>query len=155
MTRFRQVWQYLFERLTLQDLREAALVLSTEEFALFIRMLPPDQAHGARVARRLSNIGAPHPVMVAAYLHDVGKPEGYGLFWRSMLVVWSSFERKRSFGANTRSRWYWAQQIYHFHPEYGALTLIAAGSAPEVIALVRGTSSTAWYEELRHADEQG
>lgn len=148
-----QVWHYLVSRPTPEDLRDAATSLTPSELALFAAMRPADQAHATRVARRLKAAGAPLDVVAAGYLHDAGKPRWFTLPWRTFVVLWPASRPQPAPAA--RTPWGRARQIYHWHGHYAAQSLETAGTAPEVLALVRGDSTGRWADALRQADDLG
>ena len=151
--RFRQVWFYLTGRPTEAALRQAAQRLTPAEMALFSAMGAPDQAHGIRVAERLAAIGAPRDVVAAGYLHDAGKPRGFGLFWRTFAVLWPG---PRPEPAPPAGRpWQRARQIYHWHGHYAAAALERTGASPRLTSLVRGEARDDWATALRQADDLG
>ncbi|MBM3266711.1 MAG: hypothetical protein FJZ01_03595 [Candidatus Sericytochromatia bacterium] len=148
-----QVGHYLLSRPTADDLRLAALRLDPAEFEIFAAMGPADQAHGARVADRLVQGGAPPGVVAAGYLHDAGKPPSFGLFWRSFAVLWP--DPRPPADPPERAPWKRARQIYHWHGHYAAAALARAGASAEVQALVRGEGMGPWADALRTADDRG
>lgn len=151
--RFRQAWHYVFSRPADVDLRLAALWLSPGEFDVYRSMSLSDQAHSARVARRLIEAGAPGFAIRAGYLHDAGKPAAYGLFWRTLMVLWPGAPPEPEPPACAPLAR--ARQIYHWHERYAADALGLAGSPPEVLDLIRGDRGTPWLEALQKADNQG
>ena len=151
--RVRQVLYYLFVRPTPEDLRRAALVLPPALYGVFLRMAPADQAHGARVAARLARLAAPEHVLVAAYLHDAGKPAGYGLWWRCAMVVAPGDPPEPDPPApGPLGR---ARQTYHHHARRAARAIAGAGGSLAVIALVEGVPGTPWLAEFERADDAG
>lgn len=155
--RIRQVWEYLFLRPRSEDLAWVNTILSPAARALFDEMSAHDQAHGIKVARRLATKNPPDWALMAALLHDVGKPRGYGLIWRVLVVLRPDPEipaEPRLTGA-----WPWARQIYRWHGLYGAEMARAAG-VPEAgcrIILEHSNKALAdsipWLREFQWADE--
>ncbi len=151
--RVRQVLYYLWVRPDPDDLRRAALLLPPALYGVFLQMTPADQAHGARVARRLARLSAPDHVLAAAYLHDAGKPPGYGLWWRCLMVAFPGDPPDPDRSA--RSPLARARQTYHHHARHAAEAIAGAGGSVEVIALVEGIRGTPWLAEFEHADDEG
>ena len=122
-------------------------MVNEREFQLFDRMLPFDRAHSLNVFRRVAEIApANRALQTAALLHDVGKGTPR-LSHRVALVLAQSFgfDLSRWRGAPTRT---FRGSIYNLanHAEVGARFLEAAGSDPEVVAIVRGGSSKTMAE---------
>jgi len=115
---------------TVDDVTWARRFLSPAEQALWERMQNQDKRHSVEVAHRLELIlpdGPPHAI-TAALMHDVGKVESrLGTFARVAATLVGS--RTKRFRA------------YHDHERIGADLLRAAGSDPEVIALIEETSA--------------
>ncbi|MBU6428931.1 MAG: hypothetical protein KGR26_07975 [Cyanobacteria bacterium REEB65] len=150
--RLHQVWLYVFARSRRAEKR-ARERLSPDLYALYQAMSRPDRSHGARVADRLAELGAPDQVVAAGYLHDAGKPRGYGLFWRCMMVL---FGGRPPLAYPTAHRsWARARQIYHHHGRYAAEAIVAMGGPVETAALVEGVLGTPWLSELQRADDRG
>lgn len=151
--RLRQVLYYVFARPTGQDLRVAARRLPAELFELYRQMRPQDQAHGARVADRLAARGAPDPVVAAGYLHDAGKPGGYGLFWRCAMVLFPGEPPAEADAA--KGKLAWARRIYHHHARDAARAVAARGGWAELQALIVGDPGAPWLAEFERADDEG
>jgi putative nucleotidyltransferase with HDIG domain len=155
--RVRQVWEYLVLRPKPEDLAWVDTVLTPAERALYDGMSLHDQAHTVKVARKLATLQPPDWAIKAALLHDVGKPRGYGLIWRVLVVL----RPDRDIPAEPRfaRRWPWALQIYRWHGLYGAEMARAAG-VPEAgcrIILEHSNKALAgevpWLREFQWADE--
>ncbi len=72
--RVRQFWRALHARPTAQELAAAQGVLTPQQYALFCRMQPSEQAHSLGVLRQLhAQALPPQDLQVAALLHDAGK----------------------------------------------------------------------------------
>lgn len=153
LRRLIQVWHYLVSRPSAEDIRTAAMALTPAELALFAAMRPCDQAHAARVAGRLAAEGAPREVVAAGLLHDAGKPADFTLAWRTFAVLWPT--PRPAPEPLERMPWRRARQIYHWHGHYAALALESAGSAEQLVALVRGDAEHPWSAALRRADDLG
>jgi hypothetical protein len=114
-------------------------------------MSDADQRHAARVAKRLA--AKPRNLVAAAYLHDSGKPRGYGLIWRSLMVLWPG--ARPAPWPHSPLPWYRARQIYHWHEHYAVEALVAAGGDPEVGALISGEGPKDLVSQLKWADDLG
>ena len=117
--------------------------LTDGEARLWWQMQHQDRRHSIEVARRFveSVPSAGREAVAAALLHDVGKIRSrLGTGWRVVAtVVGPRTERFR---------------LYHDHERIGVELLVSAGSAPETLALIDGTSSDApMAEALRRADD--
>ncbi len=155
--RVRQVWEYVVLRPTPADLAWVDTVLTPAERALYDGMSWHDQAHTAKVARKLATKNPPLWALKAALLHDVGKPRGYGLIWRVLVVL----RPDREIPAEPRftQPWRWACQIYRWHGLYGAQMAAAAGVPEEGCTIILEHSNKAladqvpWLREFQWADD--
>lgn len=155
--RVRQVWEYLVLRPTRADLGWVGEILTPAERALFEGMSPHDQAHCAKVARKLATKAPPDWALKAALLHDAGKPRGYGLVWRVLVVL----RPDRTIPAEPRHTrpWPWALQIYRWHGRYGAEMAAAAGLSEAGCRIIAEHSNKAlahevpWLAEFQWADD--
>jgi hypothetical protein len=113
--------------------------LTTAERDLWHQMQNQDRRHSIEVARRFDSFlpGAPRHAVAAALMHDVGKIESrLGTFARvAATLVGSPTKRFRS---------------YHDHERIGADLLRAAGSDPELIALVEESSTDVVVAKALH-----
>ena len=127
--------------LSSEELAEVAAVLLPAEKALFVRLTKSDQRHALQVLRRFDRIvpSAPMVARRAALLHDIGKPES-GLGTTKRVVATVAGARSQRFRA------------YHDHEQIGADLLIAAGSDPRTVKLVRGEGDIRHVDALRRAD---
>ncbi len=157
MGRVRQVWEYLVLRPKPEDLAWVETLLTPAERALYDAMSAHDQAHTVKVARKLATQHPPDWALKAALLHDAGKPRGYGLIWRVLVVL----RPDRDIPAEPRFKqpWRWALQIYRWHGLYGAEMAAAAG-VPEAgcrIILEHSNKKLAgevpWLREFQWADD--
>ncbi len=155
--RVRQVWEYLVLRPKSEDLAWVGMVLTPAERALFEGMSPHDQAHCAKVARKLSAKSPPDWALKAALLHDVGKPRGYGLIWRVLVVLRP--DREIPAAPRLAQPWPWALQIYRWHGLYGAEMAREAGVPESGCRIIQehGNKSLAdevpWLGEFQWADD--
>lgn len=155
--RVRQVWEYLVLRPKPEDLAWVETVLTPSEQALYRGMSLHDQAHCVKVARKLSTQSPPDWALKAALLHDVGKPRGYGLIFRVLVVL----KPDRTIPAEPRFTrpWPWALQIYRWHGRYGAEMAAAAGVPDAGCRIILEHSNKAlageipWLAEFQWADD--
>jgi hypothetical protein len=122
------------------DVEWARSMLLDHEWRLWSSMSVQDRRHSLEVARRFvaAAEGAPRAAAAGALLHDVGKTSaGLGTVMRVVATVVGP--RGSRFTA------------YHDHERSGAALLVAAGSEPVTIELVRGTGE--WAAALRSADD--
>lgn len=157
MGRVRQVWEYLVLRPTAEDLSWVGTILTPAERALYDGMSPHDQAHTVKVARKLATLDPPVWALKAALLHDVGKPPGYGLVWRVLVVLFP--DREIPPEPRFKQPWRWARQIYRWHGLYGAQMARAAGVPEEGCTIILEHSNKAladqvpWLREFQWADD--
>ncbi len=135
--------------------------LSGEQRALFYAMPANDQRHALNVLRTLLAAGqASPPLLQAALLHDAGKAQtGIGLFTRVALVLLQRFDRGLldRLAKPRGARWRQALYVHTNHAALGASLAAAAGSAPEVVRLVRnhdGQPEDDLARALQDADEE-
>lgn len=131
--RLTQVVRYLFDRPAPDDLGWAKQMLGPAA-KQFEAMSRPDRAHALRVARRFEALDPPGWAIQGALLHDAGKPPGFGLFWR-ILVVLSPGDRGPSDPPERRPLRR-ARQIHHWHGLYGAREAESLGLSRETVAFV-------------------
>ena len=127
--------------LSSEEQAEVSAVLLPAENALFVRLPKPDQRHALQVLRRFDRLVPSAPVVArrAALLHDIGKLDS-GLGTTKRVVATVAGSRSRKFRA------------YHDHEQIGADLLIAAGSDPRTVKLVRGEGDIRHVDALRRAD---
>ena len=121
---------------------------------------PYDQHHLLAVAEELRRSGAPHTVVLAGVLHDVGKSGGVSLVSRTLVVLLKRFAPatvdpiRRSVQPRPGMK---GIHLLLNHAEVGARTLEAEGVRQEVVWLVRhheSTSSHPYLRALQEADER-
>lgn len=155
--RVRQVWEYLVLRPTADDQAWVRTVLTASELARYHGMSAHDQAHCAKVAKKLATKSPPDWALKAALLHDVGKPRGYGLIWRVLVVLRPDPEIPAA-PRETRG-WRWALQVYRWHGLYGAEMAREAGVPEPGCAIILEHSNKAlageipWLAEFQWADD--
>lgn len=109
--------------------------------ALFDRFSETDRSHSYRVMRMLREAGDDEPALLkAALLHDIGKTTTTLTAWdRTVAVVgqklWSA--RAAQWGAGEPVGWRRPFVVRFQHPAWGAAMAQAAGSAPQVVSLIR------------------
>ena len=124
-------------------------VLLERELDLFRQMSASDQRHHVQVARRFErrlSVEPPRPWLAAALLHDVGKLV-CGLGTTGRVAATLVGRRRRGDGRVAR---------YYRHEAIGASLLLAAGSAPDTVALVghwpeapvNAMSALLWADDL-------
>lgn len=137
--RVAQVWRLLRRRPTEQEATWVRGRLTRPQQALFFAQEPGDQAHAIEVARRLEAQGGVDEILIgAALLHDVGKAPGVALPYRILVVLLARLAPGwlRSLSPERHGLLAPLARAVH-HPEIGARYAAAAGSAPEVVALIR------------------
>jgi hypothetical protein len=107
------------------DWAEAQLL--PDEVALWRRMSVADRRHAIEVAYRFDALGGPwtREELAGALLHDVGKLQS-GLSTLSRVAATIVGPRTTRF------------RLYHDHERIGGEMLVAAGSSPVTVDLVRG-----------------
>lgn len=129
---------------------EAFALLSEPERQLFDSMTPRDQQHCIDVYRRLRERHDDRDLLVAALLHDCGKGQ-IALWHRVAYVLLASTAPSLLRGAVVEGvDASWRQALYRclHHPELGARMAEQAGSAPRVVALIRGDHTNEGNEQL-------
>ena len=129
---------------------EAFALLSEPERHLFGSMTLRDQQHGTDVYRRLRRQHSDRDLLVAALLHDCGK--GQIALWHRVAYVLLSASApsllRRVGGEGTGASWRQALYRCLHHAELGARMAEQAGSAPRVVALIRGDHTREGNEQL-------
>lgn len=115
--------------------------LLVDESQLWHRMSAADRRHSIAVARRFESLGGPwsREEIAGALLHDIGKLDsGLGTMARVAATI---------VGPRTASF-----RRYHDHEQIGADLLVAAGSSPVTVELVRGDAAGRAASALAEAD---
>jgi len=153
LRRVRQAWWYLWAPLRDEDVRWASSLLDVRLGALFAGMARPDRSHALRVARRVQAAGGDRDLVRAALLHDVGKPAGYGLFWRTVCVLLPPAPVEQPAGpVGTLA---WARHVYAHHEQSGRDMLVAAGADEVLLDRVSGRGPERDSQMLGAADDLG
>jgi hypothetical protein len=123
-----------------QHVEKAERILNPDEFELWWKMEPRDQAHSIVVLERFLKIipYAKREEQAAALLHDIGKICA-PLNWGMRIVATIVGPRGEKFRA------------YHNHESLG-LELLASVSAERTLAVLTGTAESLYIEALRAAD---
>lgn len=142
--RIHQFWRGLNAKTLNQE--QQALVrgqLSAAEWRLFQTFLANDQQHSFRVWRQLREAGIEDTILLrAGLLHDIGKTRAnVGLVGRTWIVLGQAFWPKTAArwgeGDLEGARWWQKPFVVRSrHPEWGAVLLMEAGSAPELCDVV-------------------
>lgn len=156
--RVRQFWRAIDETPSAADLEEARRWLSKDQWALFLRLQPSDQAHSLRVFRGLQDMVKTDagidqtPLFVAALLHDVGKVCYPLRIWERVLIVlaqalipgmvrkWGREEVKLTSTPDISTSpfgWRRAFVVAIQHPEWGARLAAEAGAPVMAVNLIR------------------
>lgn len=127
--------------LSVSERVEIATVLLPAENTLFEQLSKQDQRHAVQVLRRFdfSASDAPMAARRAAVLHDIGKIDsGLGTVMRVAASI---------IGPRTD-----LFRRYHEHERIGAEMLVAVGSDPLTVKLLRGEGDARLVIALREAD---
>lgn len=145
--RTRQFWSAVRPDSHLVDLENAATLLNREQFILFQRMQPSEQAHSLRVQQALLERGEQDKdLFVAALLHDVGKTRYPLRLWERIWIVLAQavypgiVDRwgKDAHGQpETMAWWRKAFVVAAQHPKWSAEMAETAGTSPLAVALIR------------------
>lgn len=124
---------------------EVATILSPSELSLFRQFALNDQWHSYRVMKMLQAAGHDQPqLLVAALLHDVGKTKLPLSIWERSLIVLASLLLPRQtavWGQGEAVGWKRPFVVKMQHPTWSAEMATAAGSDPQVIALIQ------WHQD--------
>ncbi len=157
--RTRQFVGSLRPRVPAEERAELASLLSAGEQRLFESMTLRDQRHGLDVYRTLRRQGHQDAALLtAALLHDVGKGR-ISLWHRVAYVLLGAGAPALLDRLAAEEGAGWRQALWRcvHHPERGAEMAAAAGSAPEVVRLIRLQESDEGVDSrlqlLRAADE--
>ncbi|MGE5223229.1 MAG: hypothetical protein ACM3PY_12385 [Omnitrophica WOR_2 bacterium] len=150
--RTRQFWLNLGAAPSSHDLDEVRAVLNPEQYQLFARLQPGEQAHSLLVMRRLTAQGQTHPdLLAAALLHDIGKIRLPLRLWERVLVVLGKAlfpARVKQWGSLAGDEWKIlsgarlpigrrAFIIAEQHAVWGSQMAAGAGSSTLVVELIR------------------
>lgn len=138
----RQFWAALSAAPSAQEINLAAQTLSAEQFALFQRMQPGEQAHSLAVLRALECDQPLEPELAAAaLLHDVGKIRAPLWIWERVVIVIARAvipEKVKAWGAADRPvGWKRPFVVAEKHPEWGARLAAQAGLGPRGVDIIR------------------
>jgi hypothetical protein len=145
--RVRQFWLTLVVTPAPDDLEQVRLMLSPEQFGLFTRLSPVDQAQSLKVFHFLIKSGEKHPdLILAALLHDTGKIFYPLRIWERMIIVVGNAlfpSLIQNLGRKTRAEnfkkalWRRPFVIAQHHPAWGAELVAKAGASPLAVALIK------------------
>lgn len=162
MYRLRQLQRALTGRISARDLEFVAEYLSPKELRLFQQMAGFDQRHCLDVAQTLVRGGyRDHALLGAALLHDVGKVGDDGrpipLIYYGAFVVLKRLAPglyRRAVVSGRGPLWPFA--LHASHEQRSAKLAQTAGSAPEVVTILRAYAAqqeTAETRLLQWADD--
>ena len=161
--RLGQLWRALFGRISPAEEALVRRSLPPAEYALYARMPRRDRRHCLDVHGRLVAAGVDDPLLLrAALFHDTGKVDQRGrpvpLLWYGGLVV---FRRlwPRAYARLAASPRSWRRTFFYYahHGPLGAELARAAGSPPEICAILRhyhDDAPTGRAAILQRADEE-
>lgn len=143
--RVRQFWRALYAKPGTQELAAAQAVLTPQQYALFCRMQPSEQAHSLGVLYQLHQQAIPpHELQVAALLHDAGKCLAPLRLWERAWIVlaaaiapgWAQRQGSQPLQPHMP---FWQRPLAAAcqHPEWGAQLAEAAGASPLAAAVIR------------------
>jgi hypothetical protein len=141
--RLRQLYAALRARLTPEDRALVAQALTPAELALFERMPRYDQRHCLDVYLALRGGGHSDPLLLrAALLHDCGKVGDDGrplplLYYGLFVVLQRLAPGLYRWGARVGRGPLRHFAVHAAHDERGAAMAAAAGSPPELVAILR------------------
>ncbi len=165
--RLHQLSRSVFVKSTYEELDTVQQLLNPDEWELFIRLQPGEQAHALAMYHKLVEKGETQPdLLLAALLHDVGKLR-YPLIplQRVMVVVvqalfpalavrWGRLPRDERTGSPV---WKKAFVVAGQHAGWGAEMARLAGASPLTVQLIRSHHQSAGPNEsmveskLQHA----
>jgi hypothetical protein len=135
--RIGQFWHGLSARMTPEDHRQVAAILSPAALSLFTQMPPDAQRHSMNVWLSVLAAGYSDPdLAVAALLHDCGKVAAaqggveLQLWVRGPLVILEALLPKlvaQWASANPEDGWRYALYVQRAHPTIGAVWAAEAG----------------------------
>lgn len=136
-----QFWKALAARPTAQDLARAAQLLTPEQWQLFQRLQPGDQAHSLRLLQALDGRqDVPLEVLVAALLHDIGKVDHPLRIWERVEIVLIKAllpQKAKEWGRGEARGWRRPFVVAEQHAQWGAQLAERTGASPLVIELIR------------------
>jgi hypothetical protein len=139
--RVRQFLRALTARISEEELKQIACVLTPSALTLFRSMTTQDQRHGLDVYASLRRAGHTNPdLLTAALLHDVGKSAARLPPWqRAVIVLLERFAprllARLSYGKP--EGWRRPFVVHTQHPEIGAQWAHEAGCTPLAATLIR------------------
>lgn len=139
--RFQQFWKALTARPTQDDLVLARTVLTPEQFNLFTRLQPSEQAHSLGIYHALQAEGRREPdLLAAALLHDIGKSCYPLQIWERVLIVAAKTilpEQTERWGYTRSSGWRRPFVVAKQHPAWGAELAQNAGASSLLVEVIR------------------
>jgi len=144
--RFLQFQRALLARPTASELELAAELLTPEQYGLFLRLQPGEQAHSLKILHALRAEGQENPDLLAAsLLHDVGKSRHPLKTWERVVIVLGKVflpKQARDWGDAQPGGWRRPFVIARQHPDWGAEMTAQIGASNLLVELIR-----------RHQDE--
>ena len=146
--RARQFFRALAARVSVEELEQAACILTPAALTLFRSMSAQDQRHALEVCRTLIRAGhTDSQLLAAALLHDVGKAAARLPAWQRATIVFLERFAPRLLARLSQGEpqgWRRPFIVHARHPEIGARWAEEAGCLPLTVALIR-----------RHQDRMG
>lgn len=139
--RTRQFWAAISASPAASDLDLAAQTLSPDQYDLFRRMVPSEQAHSLAVLRKLLHEGpVEREFAAAALLHDAGKIHFPLLVWERVLIVLAQavFPNKaKEWGRAEPAGWKRPFVVAEKHPDWGVDLAAKAGLGVRGVEIIR------------------
>jgi len=139
--RFQQFWKALTARPPQSDLALASTALTPEQFGLFTRLQPSEQAHSLGIYHALQAEGRVDPdLLAAALLHDIGKSRYPLQIWERVLIVLAKVilpEQTERWGDAPPSGWRRPYAVAKQHPAWGAELAEKAGASGLLVEVIR------------------
>jgi len=143
--RVRQVWRASRASVDAREVNALSEYLTAPQRDLFRRMSIGDQRHSLDMFYLLRERGETDETLLqAALLHDVGKAQAEIRLWQRVAYVLLGrlSPRARSrLCASPRRDWRYPFFVLAYHTELGAELASRAGSAADVVALIRNHQS--------------